>query len=257
MMTKKELIDEIQEIKTMLTAINFNLKKLIDQSVEIGNQALLSYIRNDYANAIENYMASDVKEKLEIKMTPQCEKREICKTILSDFLQRNAKLIRQQSIDDKVIEKRRSEFHDLRQKNALKPECHQCFKEAELLFEKQIQLLKSLSIYRGGESLQEILRISEETVTNKILVPLANVKRFQILKNLSIKERTFSELMHLTGLQGGNLLFHLQKLLDAGLVVQRHERGDYMITERGYKIFKGIASLYFDLINETAASVPL
>lgn len=252
-MNKKELIREIQEIKTMLTAINFSLKHFINQSAEISNQALLSHIRNDYVNAIENYMLSDVKEKLEMKLTPKCEKREACKNVLGGFLQKNAKLIRQERVNDKVVEKMRSELQNLRREHALKDECRHCFDEAELLFEKQIQLLKSFSIYNDTEhEFQEILKIPEETINDEILEPLANVKRLKILKSLLIKERTFSELMQLTGLQGGNLLFHLQKLLDAGIIIQRHERGDYMITEKGYKILKNIAGLYIDLINKVS-----
>lgn len=252
-MNKKGLMKDIQEIKTMLTAINLSLKQLLNQPAEIGNQALLSHIRNDYVNAIENYMLSDVKEKLEMKLTPKCEKREACKNVLGGFLQKNVKLIRQERINDKVVEKMRSELHNLRREHALKDECHHCFDEAELLFEKQIQLLKSFSIYSNTENeFQEILKIPEEIINNEILEPLANVKRLQILKSLWIKERTFSELMQLTGLQGGNLLFHLQKLLDAGIIIQRHERGDYMITEKGYKILKSIAGLYLDLINKVS-----
>ncbi len=53
----------------------------------------------------------------------------------------------------------------------------------------------------------------------------------------------FNEFSELTGLRGGNLLFHLQKLLDGGMILQRHERGDYMITEKGFRVLKGIADI--------------
>ncbi len=44
-----------------------------------------------------------------------------------------------------------------------------------------------------------------------------------------------------------DLLFHLQKLLDGGIILQRHERGDYMITDKGYKTLKGISAIYSTL----------
>jgi predicted transcriptional regulator len=47
---------------------------------------------------------------------------------------------------------------------------------------------------------------------------------------------TFSALSQLTGLRGGNLLFHIQKLVECNLILQRHERGDYMITEKGFNL---------------------
>lgn len=134
-------------------------------------------------------------------------------------------------------------------------ECAKCFREAEALLEKQIQLFKSLNVYSGeGEDLKDFANIPEDFVVNEILEPVSNVTRFKILKNLAIKERTFSDMMQLTGLRGGNLLFHLQKLLDKGLIVQKHDRGDYMITEAGYKILKAIAKLYVDLLTAKAPS---
>ncbi len=70
-----------------------------------------------------------------------------------------------------------------------------------------------------------------------------SVQRFQILTALMNQTRTFSEISQLTGLRGGNLLFHIKKLMDSGLILQRHERGDYIITDRGYKTMTGISRL--------------
>ncbi|MDZ4170797.1 MAG: winged helix-turn-helix domain-containing protein, partial [Methanobacteriaceae archaeon] len=61
-------------------------------------------------------------------------------------------------------------------------------------------------------------------------------QRIQILKAMTSESRTFSSLSKLTGLRGGNLLFHIQKLLESDLILQRHERGDYMITKKGFNL---------------------
>ncbi|HNS24836.1 MAG TPA: ArsR family transcriptional regulator, partial [Methanobacteriaceae archaeon] len=53
----------------------------------------------------------------------------------------------------------------------------------------------------------------------------------------------FSQLSELTGLKGGNLLFHLQKLTETDMILQRHERGDYMITEKGYSVLMALSEL--------------
>ena len=76
-----------------------------------------------------------------------------------------------------------------------------------------------------------------------LLEPVANIQRFQILKSLSVQTRTFSDISQLTGLKGGNLLFHVRKLTDSGMILQRHERGDYIITDKGYKTMTAIAEL--------------
>ena len=67
------------------------------------------------------------------------------------------------------------------------------------------------------------------------------------MKALAAETKTFSALSHLTSLRGGNLLFHLQKLMESGMILQRHERGDYMITEKGFRVLRGVAELYADL----------
>ena len=49
------------------------------------------------------------------------------------------------------------------------------------------------------------------------------------------------------GLRGGNLLFHLQKLQESRMIMQRKDRGDYMITEKGFATLIAIGELYADL----------
>jgi predicted transcriptional regulator len=58
---------------------------------------------------------------------------------------------------------------------------------------------------------------------------------------MASETRTFSTLSELTGLRGGNLLFHIQKLLETDLILQRHERGDYMITKKGFNLLTMLA----------------
>jgi predicted transcriptional regulator len=59
-----------------------------------------------------------------------------------------------------------------------------------------------------------------------------------------VQTRTFSDISQTTGLRGGNLLFHIKKLTDSGLILQRHERGDYIITDKGYKTMTAISQLH-------------
>jgi predicted transcriptional regulator len=80
-----------------------------------------------------------------------------------------------------------------------------------------------------------------------MLESLCHAKRFEILKAISGQTMSFSALSKLTDLRGGNLLFHLQKLTDSGMILQQHERGDYMITSKGFKVMEGIGDIYSSL----------
>ena len=79
---------------------------------------------------------------------------------------------------------------------------------------------------------------------SEILEPVSNNHRLEILRAVAFDMKSFSAFSELTNLRGGNLLFHLQKLLDSGLILQMRERGDYMITDKGLKILQGLQEIY-------------
>ena len=97
---------------------------------------------------------------------------------------------------------------------------------------------------------QVISHIPTQSVIDGILEPLCHPKRLEILKAVSGQSMSFSLLSKLTGLRGGNLLFHLQKLSDGGMIIQQHERGDYMITGKGFRVMEGITEMYSSLVPE-------
>jgi len=102
-----------------------------------------------------------------------------------------------------------------------------------------------LAFTRKQEKTREIIaEISDDNLVKDLLEPVANIQRFQILKALTVQTRTFSDISQLTGLRGGNLLFHIKKLTDSGMILQRHERGDYIITDKGFKTMTAISQLH-------------
>ncbi|NMC76138.1 MAG: ArsR family transcriptional regulator, partial [Candidatus Methanofastidiosa archaeon] len=46
---------------------------------------------------------------------------------------------------------------------------------------------------------------------------------------------------------GGNLLFHLQKLTENEIILQSHESGDYLISEKGHAILLAVLELYLSM----------
>ena len=98
-------------------------------------------------------------------------------------------------------------------------------------------LISSIKIYStNDEKRSEISALSDSLIVKTVLEPLSNKQRLQILKSMASETKTFSSLSELTGLRGGNLLFHIQKLLENDLIIQRHDRGDYMITKKGFNL---------------------
>ncbi len=244
---KENFQKEILEIKSELSDIHADLKRFFEQSNRLHHESVLSGIHRDFSNVIIGHVAEDIEDGLDRNMIKNCEMRDTCKSIFTGFLQKNTSLIKHSNVDDGIISKNRSELQEMKN-NAPKKQCERCFSEVSNLFGKQILLMRSLRIYNTNEEKKnDISAIPEELIVNDILDPLSNMQRLQILKAASVETKTFSDFSALTGLRGGNLLFHLQKLLDSGMILQRHERGDYMITDKGYKTLKGISDIYLTL----------
>ncbi|VVB87827.1 Uncharacterised protein [uncultured archaeon] len=224
-----------------------DLRRFFEQSNQLHNESVLSGIQRDFSNVIIGHVTGDIEDGLERNMIRNCEMRDTCKSIFTGFLDKNTSLIKQSNADESIISKNQSELQNMRN-NAPKKQCERCFSEVSNLFGKQLNLMRSLRIYDTNEEKKnDISAIPEELIVNDILEPLSNMQRLQILKAVSVGTKTFSDFSALTGLRGGNLLFHLQKLLDSGMILQRHERGDYMITDKGYKTLKGISDIHLTL----------
>lgn len=137
----------------------------------------------------------------------------------------------------------RERLADLQQ-NAPTDHCAPCFQEVERLFDRQVRMLEAIHVLgdeRGVGS--TIADLSPEDVAGRICYPLSSPHRVRILKALYQEERSFSDLAGVTGLRGGNLLFHLEKLLETGLISQRKDRGEYSITLWGCEALAALAGL--------------
>ena len=174
-------------------------------------------------------------------MVDPCYMRETCKLRFTDFLSDNDDLILKDNVSKDVINDKKAELDEIR-KRAPYDRCDICLTEVNSLFNKQLGLISSLQVYNSNEeNISEISTISEDFMVKNILEPLSNKQRLQILKALAVETQSFSSLSKLTGLRGGNLLFHIQKLLESDLILQPYERGDYMIAKIGFEILTMLA----------------
>jgi DNA-binding transcriptional ArsR family regulator len=228
--------DKIVDIDAKLDSIHQDIKRLMERSNKEYLELMLANLKNDFLNSITSYVSDDRENCLERGMVDPCEMRDTCKSRFSNFLANNEDLIKRDNVSEDVIEEKKVELSEI-QKGAPFDKCDICFTEVNTLFNKQLDLISSLQIYSTNkEKRTEISTIPEENIVKSVLEPLSNKQRLQILKSMASETRTFSTLSELTGLRGGNLLFHIQKLLETDLILQRHERGDYMITKKGFNL---------------------
>ncbi len=200
--------------------------------------------RSDLLEVMVSQVMEDVEDGLSKNMVRRCDMREPCRSTFTAFLQKNASMVEQDTVREETIITNQGELDRLRE-SAPYDKCEKCFNEVARLFGKEVRLMRSMRIYStSSDTREQISEIPEEIIVREVLEPVSNRQRMQMLKALSEDARTFSSLAETTGLRGGNLLFHIQKLVDAGLIIQRHDRGDYMITEKGFRVLKGLSDVY-------------
>lgn len=240
-------MEEVKSIKEKLSEIHNDIKKIIESSNKLCFEAALETSRREYTNTLLNHLFEDIETGLERNMVKKCPEKINCASTFTSFLQQNAELIKHGKVDDTLISNNRKKLDELRC-GAPFSKCEQCFSEVSSLFIKQVNLMRSMRIYADyQEHKSDISSIKTSNIMSEILEPVSNNHRLEILRAVAFEMKSFSAFSELTSLRGGNLLFHLQKLLDSGLILQMHERGDYMITDKGLKILQGLQEIYSSL----------
>jgi DNA-binding transcriptional ArsR family regulator len=244
--------EELHSIKEEVSSLRNEFSRFLQKANQQHIEGMLDEMRTSFMKPMVAYLCEDADERIHSHITRDCEMREVCETAFKDLLQETAGLISKGKIDADTLKLYGERLEELK-KEAKKPSCTRCFSEASNIFEKQVKLMRSLQIYENREQEDRKTDISEiepDRLVSEVCEPVANKQRLLMLKALSGESKTFSELSRLTGLRGGNLLFHLQKLLETGMVLQRNERGDYIITRKGYSTLQGLSRIYCEIEKE-------
>jgi predicted transcriptional regulator len=236
-------LTEIRELKTEITGLRTDLKRFIERANQQHIEGVLGDLKKNYAGLFTDHQVETAKGDLSAHMVNNCKMRGKCYEVFMDFLQNTSQHIRDGQVSDEIIQSYREQMKAMRSKGPF-DRCDTCFTEVHRLFEKQVDLMQSLGIYQKAGDITGEPAAADDSVVKDVLEPVANIQRFQILKSLMVQTRTFSDISQMTGLRGGNLLFHIKKLTDSGLILQRHERGDYIITDKGYKTMTAISQLH-------------
>jgi DNA-binding HxlR family transcriptional regulator len=80
----------------------------------------------------------------------------------------------------------------------------------------------------------------------QLMEPLSNKTRLTIMKNVFRGENRFTDFTKSTGIDGGQLLYHIRKLVDSGHL-QQYESKDYVLTRMGMRSMMLVAQLNEEL----------
>jgi DNA-binding transcriptional ArsR family regulator len=105
-----------------------------------------------------------------------------------------------------------------------------------------------------GRFFSEHRRSTEQEIpsdeVSKLISPLANSYRIEILKMISKQEMGFTQISKALGLKTGHLQFHLKALKDAGYVRANRKRRSYSITSKGIAAMEGL-NRFFEGLSES------
>lgn len=246
-MSEHQELAEVKAIREKLSEMHDDIKKVMEFTSRLRFEAALESSRHEYSNALLSHLFEDIDTGLERNMVKKCPEKKNCTSAFTALLQQNAALIKKNKVDDELISNSREKLDELKC-GAPYSKCEKCFSEVSSLLVKQVNLMRSMRIYADNqEQKPDISALKTGVVMSDILEPVSNYQRLEILRAVAFETKSFSAFSELTGLRGGNLLFHLQKLTDSGLILQQHERGDYMITEKGFRILQGLNEIYSSL----------
>ncbi|MBP2143784.1 DNA-binding transcriptional ArsR family regulator [Methanococcus voltae] len=236
--------ESIKDIKKDIVTLYGKLNKLIEnmelttlEEDEGGKKSIISdFKNNEYKedkedNDDELYINIQNEEKLKKKYMGEFKK----------FLKKNKFLDFEGESPDEIIEHYKHRSTLSKKIPLFNKECN--YENSDAL-EKQHALIKSLGVKDTENEIKEFINIGEKE-TYEILEPISNIHRLKIAKSLLYANHSFSELSNITGLKSGNLLFHLQKLQNSGIIFQKFEKGNYYLSKKGEYIIKSL----FKIVN--------
>lgn len=242
--SKKETM-KISDLMAALSELNGKVDVLLNN-----RSANRSGSEGCALNVMVNHLVEDVDVDLERCMVSPCDCRSSCKEVFTDFLQRSAKLVGEEHVEEKKLIEMRKELDTIRSKAPYK-KCSQCFDEVYTMFDRHVRVIRNQNSFVSEENLRNLItRMDEEKVVRDVIDPLANPQRLEIMKLLMEQPQSYSMLSQRTGLKGGNLLFHVQKLLASGMIVQNQERGDYSSTDKGNKVLRYLTLITLEIGTE-------
>jgi len=126
--------------------------------------------------------------------------------------------------------------------------CRKCFdtyvRERDTLMQAVGRLSSVREVLRRKRTDLSVADLPDEEVLSTLIEPLSHPARFAIMKGLSGGGLSYSELSTLTGYKGGHLLFHVTRLVEAGLIAKSETSGLYALTEKGTGVMQLVRNLY-------------
>ena len=220
-------MSESDEIIKRLDRIENELITIKENNYNQNLQTAIESIRDTYSNSIKKNFADNLGEKCSEFYLPNCKNEECKQFIVQEF--KELFLNTQETDLNKLNEQLDEKFYSV-----CGVECSPCYNNFKEYFFEELKMINSINVSYELNENEPIEKLDVNMLISDVFEPLSSKQRVIIIESLYVENKSYTQLSHLTKLRGGNLLFHLEKLQDAGLISQKQDRGEYLLTKKGY-----------------------
>jgi DNA-binding HxlR family transcriptional regulator len=237
---RKELVKFRTETRQHLEAIESEVTKQVSLNY---NHTIIDYLIDVSSDAVRNLKCDRGDEET------------ICKATLTAHQRRLTSLLKTGRFDDSYTELKQVKENLGKFKDMMTGQCRQscvaCIQnELDVLTSSEKLLTQLRSIGSPALTMEQgratVDSLNPEKAAEQLLEPLSNKTRLTIMKSVFRGENRFTDFIKATGLEGGQLLYHIRKLVDSGHITQ-YESKDYVLTRMGMRSMMLVAQLNQEL----------
>ncbi len=241
------LDEEMGELRKELQSFRAETRHRLELiESEVTKQVSLNYNR-----AIIDYLQGATLDFIDSLKCGRGEDEARCKRGMKDVQKHYLELLKEGKLGDSLGALKEAVAATLAKEQQVaaggRASCAECMrKEAEFL-EINGGLLSQLAMLQEPRSVvldekHSIASLDPVAMEEGVLDPVAHRARLQVMLSIFKGENRFADFTAATGLRGGHLLYHINKLHDGGLI-QQYESKDYVLTRKGLKTLVLLAQM--------------
>ncbi|MFA5869152.1 MAG: hypothetical protein WC941_05565 [Candidatus Bathyarchaeia archaeon] len=249
---------EIEELRKELGKFRVETR----QRLEAIEGEVTKQVSLNYNHTITDYLVDVSSDAVRNLKCDRGLEESACKATLTQHQQRFTNLLKTGRFDDSYTELKQVQENMRQFKTGMEEQgrkgCVVCIQnELDVLASSERLLTQLRSIGSPALTLEQgratVEGLDPVRAAERLLDPLSNKTRLMILKSVFRGENRFSDFVSVTGLKGGQLLYHIRKLVDSGHLKQ-FESKDYVLTRMGMRSMMLVAQLSQELSGSDSRS---
>lgn len=238
------MIDALKELKLEMENLRKELSRIEGSILRERVKAVEEALSQNRLLLYADQLSEELDEDLAKIVDPECENRLQCVRSYKGMATESINLTKNAKPADAIndLDSKIEKIGSMIQK-ANGSSCEICHRNFQKKLKREKRAFQTIVLVEKTSANDSQKELNIANLVETILEPLANTARLKMVISLSEGKKSFSKLTQITSLKGGHLIFHIKKLLDAGLVAQEDNKGDYIITPKGVEAAKKVSML--------------